>query len=992
MEERERIKEFWLGLAENDRRALVKVEKETVLKKMKEQQKHSCSCAVCGRKRHAIESELESLYDQYYLELEQYAKKQEEYLQSGGALPPPPGPGPFPGSVELDKNGAPVLSHGAKAAAATRKALPQPRPPAVPGEEDEFDDEEEDEDEYDEEEGDEEDEYDEEEEEEEEADEDDVDPVDKPRPRKGGRKADATKPVNGDVFGFGNSLTVKDPGGILTVADDLLKNDGQKFLEMMEQLAKRRMMREKEAAAGVGEDESDEEDEDEEDEEDEEDDEEEDEEEEDEEDEEELTEQQKMEEGRRMFQIFAARMFEQRVLQAYRERVAQERQSQLLRELEEEDKLEKEKRERKEKDNQKKKDKKKQQKQAKEEEKARREAEKAAEEAAVKAKQEALEEEMRKKREEERMKREAEKKARDEEKQRKDEERRKRLAEEREREAEAARKKKEKEDRAKAERLERERKEREERERKAKEEEVRREKERKEREEREKVDKERKEKEAKEKADKEAKEKEAQEKARVAAAAAAKIQAAQASVRVAATATPAKPPVLATRPSPGTPASVPPRPIGSTSTSPSAVRKPPVKPSVPATATASTTPPKPVGPISIQQRPAGQPPAPIATPVRQPTRPTVITQASTSAVSSPPQPSPMLHQPMPQIPMPPPGVSGSMGVPPGGPFMPSGMHGQQPMPFPIGTNGQMMPPRGLTPSLTPQPFGMGGNSPMPMHGQMGPMTASPTVGRPHFEPTDYDRGPYSSVPRQTSAPVPIGAPRGSGTTGVNQLASGMNDLRIGSLDMSGIAPQPSSSLSSAPGSHMRRPSGDPVARPPTASGFSAAIQRPTMAPIAPIAPIGVRPGVIGGSVASASHSDAHLSSRSGSPAKGSAALAGDPIVPKAGSSALSSLIDDKDELIGMPKRKNTVTLPPWDLNSRPSSNPWDSAGLSSDSRWGAVGIPGAIGTRNNVAPGSAFSPAPGAPNPFMTSPVTNTHFGLPNAFTTSSPHQDGNPR
>ncbi|EJU00638.1 hypothetical protein DACRYDRAFT_53858, partial [Dacryopinax primogenitus] len=74
-----------------------------------------------------------------------------------------------------------------------------------------------------------------------------------------------------------------DPGGILTVADDLLKNDGQKFLEMMEQLAKRRMMREKEAAAAVGEDESDEEEEDE----DEEDEEDEDEEEEDEEEEEE---------------------------------------------------------------------------------------------------------------------------------------------------------------------------------------------------------------------------------------------------------------------------------------------------------------------------------------------------------------------------------------------------------------------------------------------------------------------------------------------------------------------------------------------------------------------------------------------------------------------------------------------------------------------------------------------------------------------------------
>lgn len=50
-EERERIKEFWLALGEDERRNLVKIEKDTVLRKMKEQQKHSCSCAVCGRKR-----------------------------------------------------------------------------------------------------------------------------------------------------------------------------------------------------------------------------------------------------------------------------------------------------------------------------------------------------------------------------------------------------------------------------------------------------------------------------------------------------------------------------------------------------------------------------------------------------------------------------------------------------------------------------------------------------------------------------------------------------------------------------------------------------------------------------------------------------------------------------------------------------------------------------------------------------------------------------
>lgn len=41
------------------------------------------------------------------------------------------------------------------------------------------------------------------------------------------------------------------PGNILTVADDLLKNDGGKFLEMMEQLAERRMQREEDAAKEV---------------------------------------------------------------------------------------------------------------------------------------------------------------------------------------------------------------------------------------------------------------------------------------------------------------------------------------------------------------------------------------------------------------------------------------------------------------------------------------------------------------------------------------------------------------------------------------------------------------------------------------------------------------------------------------------------------------------------------------------------------------------
>jgi hypothetical protein len=55
------------------------------------------------------------------------------------------------------------------------------------------------------------------------------------------------------------------PGGVLTVADDLLKNDSTRFLEMMEQLAERRMMREEAAIQMMADDERDLEDEDDED-------------------------------------------------------------------------------------------------------------------------------------------------------------------------------------------------------------------------------------------------------------------------------------------------------------------------------------------------------------------------------------------------------------------------------------------------------------------------------------------------------------------------------------------------------------------------------------------------------------------------------------------------------------------------------------------------------------------------------------------------------
>ncbi|BFZ58741.1 Stress response protein nst1 [Savitreella phatthalungensis] len=406
-EERERIKDFWLNLGEAERKSLVRVEKEAVLKKMKEQQKHSCSCSVCGRKRTAIEEELEVLYDAYYEELEQYANRQQRFPASEpNALPPPPIRPPLP-------RGVPGAGGG-----------PPPSRPPPPGriteilhsddELDSYDDEDDgevdDEDDY--------------------VSDDAFSDIDG---TEDGFYEDDRAPA--EFFRFGNSLTVK--GGILTVADDLLKNDGKKFIEMMEQLAERRMQREEEAMLEAREfDDEDDEDEYEDDELDSEDYEDEDEE------QDALTEEQRMAEGRRMFQIFAARMFEQRVLTAYREKVAQERQAKLLEELEAEDNREREREAKKLKDAAKKKEKKKAQQLKKEEEKARKESELKAEEERKRLEAEQKAEEARKRKEEARLKKENERKAAEAERLKRDEEKKKRLQEEKAKQEAAARERK----------------------------------------------------------------------------------------------------------------------------------------------------------------------------------------------------------------------------------------------------------------------------------------------------------------------------------------------------------------------------------------------------------------------------------------------------------------------------------------------------------------------------------------------------------------------
>ncbi|KAL3469542.1 salt tolerance down-regulator-domain-containing protein [Aspergillus californicus] len=438
-EERENIKTFWLELGEEERRQLVKVEKDAVLRKMKEQQKHSCSCTVCGRKRTAIEEELEVLYDAYYEELEQYANNTQGTFERDPSIVPPPRLYQPP----LRPPGQHTHTHG-------QFHPSRGRIHELPENDEELDEEGEEEE-------DDEDEYDEDEEDDELYSDEDY-------------EDEETRAARADFFAFGNSLTVKD--GILTVADDLLKNDGKHFIDMMEQLAERRMQREEDTQYGIAAahqslhsghnhgplddedfDEEEEEDYDSQ------------EEEEYEEDEmDAMTEEQRMEEGRRMFQIFAARMFEQRVLTAYREKVAEQRQQKLIQELLEEDRLNEQRNAKKAREAQKRKDKKKMQKLAKDEEKARREADKAAEEAAAKAEQEKRLEEQRRKKEEQRKKREVERKAQEEERARKEAERQRRLREERDKQAEAERKQREQKEQEKKRREEARRKEQEERE------------------------------------------------------------------------------------------------------------------------------------------------------------------------------------------------------------------------------------------------------------------------------------------------------------------------------------------------------------------------------------------------------------------------------------------------------------------------------------------------------------------------------------------------
>ena len=97
--------EYWSELDATSRRKLVHTEKEGVLRKMRDSQRHTCTCSICGRKRTAIEAELVSRYEMYRDELETFASQgSKSGLQEPIAVGRPSGR-PFPGSVEIDISG-----------------------------------------------------------------------------------------------------------------------------------------------------------------------------------------------------------------------------------------------------------------------------------------------------------------------------------------------------------------------------------------------------------------------------------------------------------------------------------------------------------------------------------------------------------------------------------------------------------------------------------------------------------------------------------------------------------------------------------------------------------------------------------------------------------------------------------------------------------------------------------------------------------------------
>ena len=196
-DERYEIQAFWRGLSRQERRALIESEEKSVKRKLHEYQRHACACAICQRKRHAIDTKLSEMYAAYYDAAEAQAAAMPELIDFDAAdeavLP-----GPFPGSVALDRHGG-VVGHNLILARYALRSRRRKRDDLYYDEldEDEYDDE----DDYD----------------------DDLDDEDKCL-------------QNPDCYCINSTLTIK---GILSVADDLSGNEAQKLVLMLEQFSER---------------------------------------------------------------------------------------------------------------------------------------------------------------------------------------------------------------------------------------------------------------------------------------------------------------------------------------------------------------------------------------------------------------------------------------------------------------------------------------------------------------------------------------------------------------------------------------------------------------------------------------------------------------------------------------------------------------------------------------------------------------------------------
>lgn len=170
----------------------------------------------------------------------------------------------------------------------------------------------------------------------------------------------------------------------------------------------------------------------------------------------EISEEEKMQEIRRLFLIQVIKLFQERLKNAYKEKLSQDRTQKLIEELEAEENAKKERELKKLKQKEKAKEKKRLQQLAKEEERKKKEQELKAKEEEQKLQKEKLKAEQKKRKEEQKLKREEEKKKRMEELKRKEEEHKKKVEAQQKREEEAKKLKEERRKRAEEERKQKE--------------------------------------------------------------------------------------------------------------------------------------------------------------------------------------------------------------------------------------------------------------------------------------------------------------------------------------------------------------------------------------------------------------------------------------------------------------------------------------------------------------------------------------------------------